>query len=315
MKKKIVIGMISHETNVFSPIPTPLQAWKDRVLVTGEALKKKYNGTKSALGAFIEASVKNGWEVIPSIAAGATPSAPTDATTYKYLKDVLINTIIKSNPDAVLLSLHGAMRAEGVDDPEGDIAQSVREIIGKKPLLLTMDLHGNITENMCNQCDGVFAYDTNPHVDGYERAIEATQCLEKIFANEIKPINVYTHKPMMPPTINMRTAEGPMVELHSLAKEFEAKEGIINVSIFSGFPYGDVLHAGLSIVTTADKAFLELAKNCSDTIANKAWEIISGGVKNAARTKITNIACFLFLTKDFAVTIPILLKKATTKGN
>ncbi|MFP4457934.1 MAG: M81 family metallopeptidase [Clostridia bacterium] len=273
MKKKIIIGMISHETNVFSPVPTPLQAWKDRVFVIGNELIKKYAGTKSAVGAFIEAANRNDWEVIPTIATSATPSAPTDAATYKYLKENLIKPIINSNPDAVLLSVHGAMIAEGVEDPEGDIAQSIREIIGDKPLLLTMDLHGNITENMCNQCDGVFAYDTNPHIDGYERAIEATECLEKIFSREIDPINAYTHKPLMPPTINMRTAEGPMVELHQLAKEWEAKEGIINVSIFSGFPYGDVPHAGLSIVTTADRPYLDLAKDCSDVIVDKAWQI------------------------------------------
>jgi microcystin degradation protein MlrC len=273
MKKKIAVGMISHETNVFSPVPTPLQSWKDRVLVIGNDLIKKYSGTKSAVGAFLEAAAKNDWEIIPTIATSATPSAPTDAATYKYLKDNLLKPIIDSKPDAVLLSVHGAMIAEGVEDPEGDIAQSIREIIRDKPLLLTMDLHGNITENMCNQCNGIFAYDTNPHIDGYERAIEATECLEKIFANKINPINAYTHKSMMPPTINMRTAEGPMVELHCLAKEWEAKEGIINVSIFSGFPYGDVPHAGLSIVTTADLPYLNLAKKCSDTIGNRAWQI------------------------------------------
>ncbi len=77
---------------------------------------------------------------------------------------------------------------------------------------------------------------------------------------------------MMPPTINMRTAEGPMVELKQLASEWEAKEGIINVSVFPGFPFGDVPHAGLSIVTTADRD-MALAQQCSDAVARRAWEI------------------------------------------
>src|SRR6056297_2063092 len=141
MKKKIVVGMISHETNVFSPIPTPLQAWKDRGFFIGKDLIQKFTGTKSAIGAFLEAATKNDWEVIPTIATGATPSAPTDATTYQYLKEKLMEPIIKYAPDAVLLAVHGAMKAEGVEDPEGDIAQSIKDIIGDRPLLLTMDLH------------------------------------------------------------------------------------------------------------------------------------------------------------------------------
>lgn len=285
MKKKIAISMISHETNVFSPIPTPLQAWKNRGLVIGKDLIQKFTGTKSAIGAFLEAATKNSWDIVPTIATGATPSAPTDAATYQYLKEQLLNPIIESAPDAVLLSVHGAMKAEGVEDPEGDIAQSIKKIIGDRPLLLTMDLHGNITENMCRQCDGIFAYDTNPHVDGYERAQEATRCLERIFEDEIDPVNAYSHKPMMPPTINMRTAEGPMVELHLLAKEWEAKPGIINVSIFSGFPYGDVPHAGLSIVTTADRPYLELAQKCSDVIADRAWKIREQFLKEIPNAK------------------------------
>jgi microcystin degradation protein MlrC len=272
LTKRIAIGQISHETNVFSPVPTPLQAFKDRGFAHGPEVAQLLKGTKSSLGAFIEVALGNNWEVVPTVATGATPSAPTDAQTYEYLKALLINAIVHTNPDGVLLALHGAMQAEGVPDPEGDIARAVKEIIGNRPLILVMDLHGNITEDMCRHADGVFAYDTNPHIDGYERGLEAANCLKSIFNGEIKPVVAYSHPPMMPPTINMRTAEGPMVELFSLAREWETKEGIINVSIFGGFPFGDVPHAGLSVVTTADND-LALAQACSDAIAARAWEI------------------------------------------
>ena len=172
MPRRIAIGQISHETNVFSPIPTPLQAWKDRGFALGQDIITKMRGTKSALGAFLEVAEQNGWEVIPTIATGATPSAPTDAETYAYLKEQLLAPIRESQPDAVLLSVHGAMEAEGVPDPEGDLVASIKEIIGDKPVLLTMDLHGNISREMCEATSGVFAFDTNPHVDGYERGLE-----------------------------------------------------------------------------------------------------------------------------------------------
>ena len=273
MNKRIAIGMISHETNVFSPIPTPLQAWKDRSYYVGDEILEKFTDTKSQMGAYIASAHKYGWEIIPTIAASATPSAPTDAYTYNHLKELLLGPIAEHNPDAVLLFVHGAMIAEGVIDPEGDLAESIKCLIGNRPLLLAMDLHGNVTENMSRNCDAVFAFDTNPHIDGYERALEAAECLQRIFNEDLTTTNAYSHRPMMAPTINMRTAEGPMVELHQLAKEWEAKPGIINVSIFSGFPYGDVPHSGLSIITTAEKQFHKCAQACSEAIANRAWEI------------------------------------------
>ena len=150
--------------------------------------------------------------------------------------------------------------------------ESIRQQFSGVPILLVLDLHGNITADMCKHCDGVFAFDTNPHVDAYERGLEASNCLERLFAGEVHPVNAYSHPPMMPPTINMRTAVGPMVELKELAAEWEAKPGVINVSVFGGFPFGDIPHAGLSIVTTTDHD-VELAQQCSDAIAERAWAI------------------------------------------
>lgn len=272
MKRRVAIGMISHETNVFSPVPTPLQAWRDRGLYLGEEIIQHFRGTKSAIGAYLEVAEREGWEVIPTISAAAMPSAPTDAETYAWLKRHLLEPIAAQQPDAVLLSVHGAMMAEGVDDPEGDLARGIKALIGERPLLLAMDLHGNITPEMCQACDGVFAFDTNPHVDAYERALEAAGCLRQIFAGEVRPVVGYAHPPMMPPTINMRTAEGPMVELFALAREWEAMPGIVNVSIFGGFPYCDFPHVGTSIVTTAN-GDPGLAQACSEAIAARAWAI------------------------------------------
>lgn len=272
MTKRVAVGQISHETNVFSPVQTPLQAWKDRGLHLGPDLVKFFTGTKSGIGAYLEVADTEGWAIIPTIAASAMPSAPTDAKTYAWLKEQLLEPIRREMPDAVLLSVHGAMMAEGVDDPEGDLAASIKEIIGDRPLVLAMDLHGNITREMCASCEGVFAYNTNPHIDAYERALESSNWLKQIFAGEVKPVVAYAHPPMMPPTINMRTAEGPFVELFELAREWEAKPGIIDVSIFGGFPYCDIPHVGTSIVTTAD-GDLALAQACSDAIAARAWEI------------------------------------------
>lgn len=266
---KVAIGGISHETNVFSPIETPLSTWR---ILEGQDIIQRSNGHKTAMGGFLEIAEREGWNVIPTLYAGATPSRPTDVESYAWLKQHLLVAIEEQKPDAVLLSMHGAMMAEGTDDPEGDIVQAVRALIGQKPLLVTLDLHGNNTAEMVAGCDAIFGFDTNPHVDSYERALEAAECLAAMTKGVIKPVTAHQHVPMLPPTINMRTAEGPMVELFRMAREFESKPGMINVSVFGGFPFCDVPYAGFNVIATAngDKA---LAQQACDEICAHAWQI------------------------------------------
>ena len=271
MGKRIAVGMISHESNCFSPMPTPLPAWKERSYIIGQEILVDHEGKKTNFGGFMEIAQREGWELLPTLAASAVPSAPTDAATYNHLKSLLLDPLRGQKLDGVWLAMHGAMAAEGVDDPELDIVLEARRIIGNIPLVVTLDLHGNLQKEMVENCDAIFGFDTNPHVDAYERAKEAGELLSRMLNEGIKPVTAFTHGSMMPPTINQRTAEGPMATLFAKAREHEAKPGIYNVSVFGGFPYVDAPYSGLSVVTTA--AELSLAQKVSDEIAAFAWEI------------------------------------------
>ncbi|MCL2498146.1 MAG: MlrC C-terminal domain-containing protein, partial [Symbiobacteriaceae bacterium] len=171
---------------------------------------------------------------------------------------------------AVWLGMHGGMVAQGVDDPELDIVTSVRQLVGDIPIIVTLDLHSNLQQEMVEACQGIFGFDTNPHIDSYERAKEAAEHLARIFNEGIKPVCAFKHPPMVPPTINLRTEEGPMVPLFAKAREHEANPDVYNVYVFGGFPFADVPYAGLNVVTTA--ASQELAQSICDEIAAMAWE-------------------------------------------
>jgi len=271
MSKRIAFGMISHETNCFSPIQTPLDAWKERGFAIGEEILTLSKGRKSNIGGFMEVAEREGWTLLPTVAAGATPSAPTDTVTYNYLKNLLLDPMKGEELDAVWLAMHGGMMAEGVDDPELDLVLAVREIVGDIPVIVTLDLHSNLEEEMVHKCDAIFGFDTNPHIDLYERAIEAAELLARMFNEGIQPVTAFAHPPMLPPTINLRTEEGPMVKLFDKAREFEAEPGVYNVSVFGGFPFVDAPYAGLNVVATASSR--EQAQKIVDFIAAMAWEI------------------------------------------
>lgn len=273
---RIAIGMISHETNTFSPIPTTLSSFaEERIgILEGDELVRRMSGSKTGLGGFLDVAQRQGWQVTGTVAASATPSGNVAAAAYDDLKGRMLAALRAAGPlDGVLLHLHGAMLAENAPDAEGDLCRSVRELIGPDvPLVVELDLHGNITAGYCEVVDAVFAYNTNPHIDAYERGVEAAECLAAIFAGTLPRPRVYIAKPpMLPPTINMRTAEGPMRELIEHGHEWETKPGIVDVSVFGGFPYADFAQAGTSILVTAtDPAAGEA---CAADMGRLAWSL------------------------------------------
>lgn len=273
---RVAVGAIVHETNTFSPIPTPLSAFYEGrdALLTDAALIDALRDTKSEIGGFLEVGAAAGWEIVPTIAAHATPSGDVQAAAHDALKEALVGRLRSALPvDGVLLNLHGAMLAENAHDAEGDICRAVRAVVGPAcPIVLSMDLHGNITPEMCAAVDAVFVYDTNPHIDAFERGAEAAACLARVLRGEIpRPIVAISKPPMLPPTINMRTGEGPMRALLAQARAWEARAGVVNVGLFPGFPYADFDQAGTAVVVTATDP--ELGQACADHLGRATWEL------------------------------------------
>ena len=261
---RILIGMMMHETNTFSAVKTTL---KDFDPLYGEELIHALKGTRSGIGGFIDVLEKHGAEIIPTIGAGATPSGPLANKDYKNIVNIILKAATDSKPvDGVLLALHGAMIAEDVPDAEGTLLKKIHEAIGPRvPIIITLDLHGLISKLIVDNCDAIFGYDTNPHIDMYERGVEAAETIIKTIKGDIAPVVAFKKLPMLPPTINQRTTEGPMVKLLEKARRYEKMKGVLNVCIFPAFAYTDVERVGSAVVAVTD-ANRELAQRISDEL-------------------------------------------------
>src|SRR5512143_444523 len=119
------------------------------------------------LAGFVEAAEAKGWDLIPTIACGASPSAHVTEDAFARIVKVMVEGIAAAGPlDAVYLDLHGAMVTEHLDDGEGEILARVRRVIGKDlPLVVSLDLHANVSPTMVEHADALIAYRTYPHVD------------------------------------------------------------------------------------------------------------------------------------------------------
>src|SRR5262245_61527275 len=148
---RIAIGQLWQETNTLNPLPTTRQDFEDFGVFRGVEVVERMAETNE-LGGFIQSL--SAWHERPEIVGlarlGAWPSGTATSETFHWLREELTGPLQRQLPvDAVLLALHGSMASEVSPDVEGEMLQVVRRIIGPHvPLVVTLDLHANVTERM-----------------------------------------------------------------------------------------------------------------------------------------------------------------------
>lgn len=268
---RIVTGTISHETNVLSNIATDLEQFRRRRLLYGEEVFEYHRGTKTPVGGLMDGCTRHGFELIPTVFASATPSGTITAEAFDTLLGQILEGIEGVREfDGVAMHLHGAGVAENHDDIEGHILAEVRKVIGDKPLVSTFDLHANHTRLTVESADVLIGYDTYPHVDGYERGVEAIDVIARLLDGSLVPTKAFRQPPMMPALQAQFTGKYPMSRLIEEAHRMEGKEAVETVTVAAGFPWSDFEDVGLSfIVTTNDDQ--ALADRLADELQELAW--------------------------------------------
>src|SRR4029079_8345196 len=152
------------------------------------------NEVGGALSVFEQPAI----ELVPTYSAKAITSAGTLASAdfARMAKEFL--DALKSVPpvDGVYFAMHGAMGAENEDDPEGYLLQEARKILGEDlPIVVSLDLHGILTDRMLQHADAIVAYHTYPHVDFFETGERAAKLLLRIMSGEAKPVTARVKVP------------------------------------------------------------------------------------------------------------------------
>src|SRR5258707_1177330 len=181
----------------------------------------------------------------------AQPGGPVEESFFRtFLSDIEAGLAAAGPLDAVFISAHGAALAEGTDDPDGDLFEVVRKIVGPDiPVVAVFDLHANVSHKMIDNLSVFVGYLENPHTDIYERGVEAAKHMRECLAGA-RTVITMVKVPLVPPQISLLTAKGPYADL---IKYGQTKLGgdILNVSVMAGFAYNDSPHHALTSVVTA----------------------------------------------------------------
>ncbi len=271
---KLVIAQMKHETNTFSPVPTPLArfATGGGEPLEGDAARDALRGTGSAIAAFIDLAEAAGADYRIAIAANAWPSGPVDDAAFEHIARRICDAVAQGC-DALLLDLHGAMVTQSHDDGEGELLRRIRAIAPTLPIAVALDMHTNLYDAMAEQATVIAGYQTYPHVDMYETGQRAGRAVLAMLQprpdGKARPAMAWGRRPMLPHVMRQGTDDSPNRELQARCREIEA-EGALCASVFVGFPNADIEFAGLSAVVVAD-GDPALARHWCDELLDLAW--------------------------------------------
>ena len=263
---RILAARMNHETNMFSPLLTPLASfeplWGADALRFGEI-------SRTAFGAFVAYAKAQGADLETPVAATANPSGPVDDEAFEAMASAIVEAA-KGGHDAILLDLHGAMATRALGDAEGELLARVRASAPGVAIGVALDLHGNVTPRMIANCDAVVGFKTYPHIDMYETGEHVARLVEHMLRSGCKPKMAWRHPPLLAHTLKMNTAvAGAMADLVALARQAEGRDGVLAATVFGGFTLSDIAEAGLSIVTVAESE--TAAARAAERIAAAAW--------------------------------------------
>ncbi len=265
---RVVIAMMKHETNTFSPVPTPWARFEEWGAHFGEQAMLAYEDTAMPMGSYIRLARDAGMDIVTPVAAEAMPSGIVQADAYERISGAICDAVA-AGCDAVMLDLHGAMVSETTPDGEGALLERIRSIAPAVPICVTCDLHANLTEAMVANCTALIGYKTYPHIDMAEVGEQVGKILLRAIEGEVDPVMAWGNRPLLAQTLRMGHEDEPMGGLLEMARQAESG-GLLAMTVFGGFPLADVEQAGLSAIAISDGNH-PAARSAVEDILAAAW--------------------------------------------
>ena len=269
---KILIAECKQEVSTFNPV---LSGCEDFTIRHGKAILDYHRSVRSEVGGALNVfDARGDVQLVPACSAHFITSGGTLAdAAFRQIAGELLASIAAAPPvDGVYFSLHGAMATQTEDDPEGFLLAETRRILGEHvPIVISLDLHGILTDRMLRQSDAAVAFHTYPHVDFFSTGERAAKLLLRILAGEVKPVTAKVTVPALVRGDELITESGSIRHAVNAAKAIEQSPGGLSAAMMWGNPFTDVpaLASNSFVVTDNDPA---RAGREALRIANLFWE-------------------------------------------
>ncbi|MEM8949844.1 MAG: M81 family metallopeptidase [Pseudomonadota bacterium] len=254
---RITIAGFQHETNSFAPSKAGISdfemadSWPG--LLLGDAVLDGTRGMNLPVAGFAEAAATDrDIDLLPILWCAAEPSGPVTDDAFEQISERIVDAVGHADPlDGVYLDLHGAMITESFDDGEGELLQRLRRRIGDDiPIVISLDLHANVSDAMVQLADAVCIFRTYPHLDMAETGKRAFIVLLHMIISGTRPARSFRQIPFLIPLPAQHTMADPARALYASLTSFEqAPDHYAEIAM--GFTAGDTPHTGASILSYA----------------------------------------------------------------
>ncbi|MBC7816033.1 MAG: M81 family metallopeptidase [Planctomycetaceae bacterium] len=268
---RILVTECKQEVSSFNPVPS---RYEDFRVVRGAAMLDHHRkGGEEVGGALSVFDADHSVRLVPTFGASSNTSGGVlAASSFERLSQDFLKSLADAGPvDAVYFSMHGAMQAENEDDPEGFLLQEARRILGEKiPFVVSLDLHGVLTDRMLAHSDAVVAYHTYPHVDFFQTGARAASLLLKIVKRGVRPVTARVKIPALVRGDELITKTGAIRECIELAQQIEGSAAGLSAGVMWGNPFTDVpeLRTNSFVVMDGDEV---TAREQALELADRFW--------------------------------------------
>lgn len=269
------IGIIAllQESNTFISRPTTLRHFEEELLASGDEMRRRFDGAHHEVGGMLHALDEEQVEAVPVFAARALPFGRIESAAVEQVLARMWQALDEAGTlNGVLVAPHGATVSEPYPDLDGHWLTELRRRVGPRPIVGTLDPHGNLSPAMVAACDALMAYRTNPHLDQRARGIDAARMIVAALRGKIRPTMAAAFPPMAINIERQCTSEEPCHTLYRYADEQLADERLLTNSIMLGFPYADVAEMGSATIAVADGDQL-LAQQTANDLAVRMWSL------------------------------------------
>ncbi|WP_048649335.1 M81 family metallopeptidase [Nitratireductor soli] len=266
----VLIVECMQEISSFNPVPSEYENFE---VERGEALLG-HRGKNTAIGGALSVfEADAGIRLVPTIAARAGSAGLLSSQGWQQLSAELLDAVAArlDGVDGIYVSLHGAMGADGELDPEGHLLSEIRHMAGPSvPIVISLDLHGILTDRMIRQVDGMAIYHTYPHVDFADTGARAARLLLGLLSGGVAPTVARVVIPALVRGDELITRTGCYGDLIGECRRLEREGTALSAGIMIGNPFTDVpeLCSQVIVVTDGDAA---AAQREAERLAAEFW--------------------------------------------
>ena len=250
----IAIAGFQHETNTFAPHKAhyadfvKADGWPG--LTQNDAIFDVFETLNIPISGFFNTAKQQNWSIKPVLWASAEPSSYVTEHAFETIAVTICDAIASwDDLDGVYLDLHGAMVTEHLQDGEGELLRRIRSIIGNElPLIISLDLHANVTEQMLEHATAMTIFRTYPHLDMAETGARAFDLMQAALNNS-RFTGTMRKIPFLLPLTSQCTDMEPCRTIYQLLPELtKTLEGVGNVEFAAGFPPADISECGAAVI-------------------------------------------------------------------